>query len=64
MSDDGVVAPGRFFHAVAVDDDGTLTTSGIPSPDVLAAIAETRADGRRVVLVTGRILAELRSVFP
>ena len=63
MSDDGVVAPGRYFHAVAVDYDGTLTTSGIPSPDVLAAIAETRADGRRVVLVTGRILAELRSVF-
>jgi hydroxymethylpyrimidine pyrophosphatase-like HAD family hydrolase len=57
-------APGQYFHAVAVDYDGTITTSGRPSPDVLAAIAETRADGRRVVLVTGRILAELRSEFP
>jgi hypothetical protein len=57
MSDNGVVTPGRYFHAVAVDYDGTLTTSGSPPPDVLAAIAETRADGRRVVLVTGGILA-------
>jgi hydroxymethylpyrimidine pyrophosphatase-like HAD family hydrolase len=62
--DHDLVAPGRYFHAVAVDHDGTLTTSGRPSTEVLAAIAETRGDGRRVVLVTGRILAELRSVFP
>jgi hydroxymethylpyrimidine pyrophosphatase-like HAD family hydrolase len=58
------MAPGRYFHAVAIDYDGTLTTSGRPSPDVLSAVAERRADGQRVVLVTGRILAELRSVFP
>jgi hypothetical protein len=51
MSDDGAVVPGRYFHAVAVDYDGTLTTSGIPSPDVLAAIAEARADGCRLGLV-------------
>jgi hydroxymethylpyrimidine pyrophosphatase-like HAD family hydrolase len=57
------LAPGRYFHAVAIDYDGTLT-SGRPSPDVLAAVADRRADGLRVVLVTGRILAELRSVFP
>ena len=49
---------------MAVDYHGTLTTSGRPSPDVLAAIAGTRADGRRVVFVTGKILAELRSEFP
>jgi hydroxymethylpyrimidine pyrophosphatase-like HAD family hydrolase len=60
---DGVTSRG-YFHAVAIDYDGTLTSSGRPSPDVLAAIAATRADGRRVVLVTGRILAELRSAFP
>ncbi len=59
-----LVPPGRYFHAVAVDYDGTLATSGRPSADVLDAIAQTRADGRRVVLVTGRILAELRSAFP
>ncbi len=57
-------AAGRYFHAVAVDYDGTLTSSERPAADVLAAIAEARADGRRVVLVTGRILAQLRSVFP
>ena len=59
-----VVTPGRYFHAVAIDYDGTLTTSGRPSPDVLSAVAERRADGQCVVLVTGRILAGLRSVFP
>jgi hydroxymethylpyrimidine pyrophosphatase-like HAD family hydrolase len=62
--DRDVVAPGRYFHAVAIDYDGTLASSGCPSPDVLSAVAQTRANGQRVVLVTGRILAELRSVFP
>jgi hypothetical protein len=42
--------PGRYFRAAAVDFDGTLTGSDRPSPDVLAAIADTRADGRRVEL--------------
>lgn len=53
-----------FFHAVAVDFDGTLTESGYPDPGVLAALDETRAGGLRVVIVTGRILAELQAVFP
>jgi hypothetical protein len=59
-----LIVPGRYFRAAAVDFDGTLTGSDRPSPEVLAAIADTRADGRRVVLVTGRILAQLRSAFP
>jgi hydroxymethylpyrimidine pyrophosphatase-like HAD family hydrolase len=53
-----------YFHAIAVDFDGTLTAHGAPAPDVLAAVAEVRARGTKVVLVTGRILAELREVFP
>ena len=53
-----------YFRAVAVDFDGTLTSGGRPADDVLHAIANTRAAGRRVVLVTGRILTELRVDFP
>jgi hydroxymethylpyrimidine pyrophosphatase-like HAD family hydrolase len=51
------------IRAVALDYDGTLAMEGGPTPAVLDAIAETRARGLRVVLVTGRILSELRAVF-
>ncbi len=57
------IGPG-FFRAVAVDFDGTLTESGCPGPEVLAGLDEARAGGRRVVIVTGRILGELEAVFP
>ncbi|HET7722168.1 MAG TPA: HAD hydrolase family protein, partial [Acidimicrobiales bacterium] len=53
-----------YFHAVAIDYDGTLSDTDRPADDVLTALAETRAAGRCVILVTGRILAELRAVFP
>ncbi len=52
------------FQAIAVDYDGTLTHADRPAPEVLAAIREQRERGRVVVLVTGRILSELRDVFP
>lgn len=52
------------FRAVALDYDGTLATGARPDADVLAALADVRAAGTAVVLVTGRILAELRHVFP
>ena len=52
------------FRAIAIDFDGTLTISGEPSKDVLNAIQEARQKGLRVFLITGRILAELRDVFP
>jgi hydroxymethylpyrimidine pyrophosphatase-like HAD family hydrolase len=52
-----------YFRAIAVDFDGTLTTGGRPADEALDAIARARHGNRRVLLVTGRILAELRSVF-
>ena len=52
------------FRAVALDYDGTLTMGARPDDDVLAALADVRAAGHAVVLVTGRILTELRHVFP
>ena len=56
--------PAGYFRAVAVDFDGTLAEGGRPDPGVLEALGEVRARGLRVVLVTGRILAELRVTFP
>src|SRR5688572_33097816 len=53
-----------YFHALAIDYDGTLSTTDRPAADVLTALSETRAAGRRVILVTGRILADLRAAFP
>jgi hydroxymethylpyrimidine pyrophosphatase-like HAD family hydrolase len=52
------------FQVVATDYDGTLTVGSRPEPFVLDALAGARAEGRRIVLVTGRILDELRHVFP
>lgn len=52
------------IRALAVDFDGTLTEGGCPLPPVLEALARFRAGGGRVVLATGRILAELDDVFP
>ena len=52
-----------YFRAVAVDYDGTLAEGQIV-PDTLAALADARARGIRVILVTGRIMNELRTVFP
>jgi hydroxymethylpyrimidine pyrophosphatase-like HAD family hydrolase len=51
-----------YFHAVAVDFDGTLAESQV-APGTLAALGEARGRGIRVILVTGRIMDELRVVF-
>jgi HAD superfamily hydrolase (TIGR01484 family) len=53
-----------YFRAVALAYDGTLTQGARPDPEVLTAVGEIRRDGRKVVLVTGRIFAELCEVFP
>jgi hypothetical protein len=54
----------NYFHAVAIDYDGTLTTAPQPSAEALAAVRAVRDAGRTVLLVTGRILSELRADFP
>jgi hydroxymethylpyrimidine pyrophosphatase-like HAD family hydrolase len=54
----------RYYRAIAVDYDGTLTEADAPDPTVLAAIRRTRSGGRRFVLVTGRIMESLLASFP
>ena len=53
-----------FFQVVAVDLDGTLTSGGQVSAQALDAIDQVRRNGLVVVLVTGRIGAELEVEFP
>ena len=52
-----------YFRAVALDFDGTLAIGQV-APGTLAALTEARARGIRMILVTGRIMSELRAVFP
>jgi hydroxymethylpyrimidine pyrophosphatase-like HAD family hydrolase len=50
--------------ALATDYDRTLATDGRVEPETLAALQRFRASGRKLILVTGRELSELKAVFP
>jgi hypothetical protein len=50
------------FLVLALDFDGTIAKDDVIDPDVRKAIAELRAQGIVVILVTGRILDDLRRV--
>jgi HAD superfamily hydrolase (TIGR01484 family) len=52
------------YLALAPDYDGTLAHHGRVDASALAALGRLRAAGRKVVLVTGRELDELKGVFP
>ena len=54
----------RPYEGLATDYDGTLAHHGTVSPETLAAIERLRASGKKLVLVTGRELEELKQVFP
>ena len=53
-----------YFLALATDYDGTLAKDGIVDEPTLAALRRLKESGRRLVLVTGRELPDLRRVFP
>ena len=50
------------FSVLALDYDGTIASDGVLSPEVKAAITEARARGVVVVIVTGRVLSDLKRV--
>ncbi len=50
------------FGVLALDYDGTIARDGVLDLEVRTAIAEVRTHGIAVVIVTGRILAELEQV--
>jgi HAD superfamily hydrolase (TIGR01484 family) len=52
------------YLALATDYDGTLATHGRVTEETLAALERLRASGRKLIMVTGRELPDLFSVFP
>jgi phosphoglycolate phosphatase (TIGR01487 family) len=54
----------RPYAALATDYDGTLAHHGVVSTETLAAINRLRNSGKKLILVTGRVLEELKQVFP
>ncbi len=52
------------YTALAVDFDGTIAHDGVVPPHVLDGLARLRDTGRKLLLVTGRELEELLSIFP
>ena len=52
------------YLALACDYDGTITHDGRVDEPTLAALERLRASGRMLILVTGRELDELLSIFP
>jgi HAD superfamily hydrolase (TIGR01484 family) len=51
------------YLALCTDYDGTLAHDGRVDSTTLAALADLRISGRKLVLVTGRELPDLRKVF-
>jgi hypothetical protein len=54
---------GPRIQALATDYDGTLATHGVVDDATLAALQRLKASGRKLVMVTGRELPDLRRVF-
>jgi HAD superfamily hydrolase (TIGR01484 family) len=52
------------YLALATDYDGTLAHDSHVSEEALAAIQRLKDSGRKLILVTGREMPELQSVFP
>src|SRR6516165_107174 len=50
------------FGVLALDYDGTIAQDGLLAPEIRPAIAEARANGIVVIIATGRILSDLRSL--
>jgi HAD superfamily hydrolase (TIGR01484 family) len=52
-----------YFLAVATDYDGTIAHHGSVNEQTLAALRRCKESGRRLILVTGRELPDLRKAF-
>jgi HAD superfamily hydrolase (TIGR01484 family) len=52
------------YHALATDYDGTIAHHGYVDQPTLQALRRLRSSGRKLILVTGRELDDLHSVFP
>lgn len=53
-----------YYQALATDYDGTIASHGVVDHPTLDALRRLRESGRKLILVTGRELESLFSVFP
>lgn len=53
-----------YFMALAADYDGTIAHDGVVAKGTVAALKRFKESGRKLVLVTGRELPDLKRVFP
>jgi hypothetical protein len=53
-----------YFLAVATDYDGTIAHHGSVKAETVAALKRCKESGRRLILVTGRELPDLKRAFP
>ena len=58
------LTPRMQFIVLATDYDGTLACDGRVDRETIEALNRLRASGRKLLLVTGRHLPDLQSVFP
>src|SRR5262249_25875923 len=52
------------YHALACDYDGTIAWDSQVTERMIDALIEVRKSGRKLILVTGRELDDLKEVFP
>jgi hydroxymethylpyrimidine pyrophosphatase-like HAD family hydrolase len=52
------------YHVLACDFDGTIAHHGGVDDETIAALGRLRDTGRRLILVTGRELHDVRAVCP
>jgi HAD superfamily hydrolase (TIGR01484 family) len=52
------------YHGFITDYDGTLANNDRVIPEAVQALVQLKATGRKMILVTGRQLEELKAVFP
>lgn len=52
------------YVALASDYDGTLASDGRVNEEIVEVLRRFRASGRRLLMVTGREIPDLQSVFP
>jgi hydroxymethylpyrimidine pyrophosphatase-like HAD family hydrolase len=54
----------RRYLALATDYDGTLASHGAVDTETVAALRRLASTGRKLILVTGRQIEDLKRVFP
>src|SRR3954469_13421624 len=58
-----LLSSAMYFVALATDYDGTLAEDGRVAEETVAALRSFKQSGRKLILVTGRELPDLRRVF-